>query len=67
MIPSYTCRVLFSSFIFKGYVKNEFYVIVKSTFVSVFTIKRSKGTNSENPWRRNGEYTEQLYSKHLSV
>jgi len=30
-----------------------------STFVSVFTIKC--------PWRLNGEDTEQMYSKHLSV
>ena len=35
-----------------------------STFVSAFTIKRPKG---ENPWHLNGEDTEQMYSKHLSV
>jgi len=33
------------------------YVIVKSTFVSVFTIK----------WRLNSEDIEQMYAKHLRV
>ena len=41
----------------------------KSTFVSVFTIKSTKGARarSESPCRLNGEDTEQMYSKHLSV